>query len=139
MEREGFRLENRGYRHLVAWQRAMDLVVELYEVSANWPREEIYGLTRQARRAAVSIASNLAEGHGRNSKREYRHFVGIAFGSLLELETQVIVAQRLGFGDVATLNALLERTSEVSRLLNGLRRSLETRPSDQAQVSENTG
>lgn len=116
----------KGHRELVAWQKAMDLVVAVYEASASWPREETYGLRQQARRAAVSIPANLAEGFGRNSRREYRHFVGIACGSLLELETELLVAQRLEYGDNSRLPDLLLRVAEVARLLNGLRRSLTT-------------
>ena len=86
-----------GYRDLVAWQKAMELVTDVYRVTQEFPKEEIYGLTSQLRRAAVSIPSNLAEGQGRNSRREMYHFAGNARGLLFEVETQIEIASRLGF------------------------------------------
>ncbi len=82
----------RNYADLIAWQKAMDLVEETYRVSARFPKEEIYGLTSQLRRSAVSIPSNIAEGQGRRTKQEFTHYLSIAYGSLRELETQILIA-----------------------------------------------
>src|SRR5688572_26088552 len=116
--------ETKNYRDLVVWQKAVDLVTSVYETSRWWPKEEQYGLTMQVRRAVVSVPSNIAEGQGRSSTKEFLHHLSIARGSLLEVETQMIVAQRLGFLPHENLDTLLENTSEVGRLLNGLFRSL---------------
>jgi four helix bundle protein len=86
---------NKSYRDLVAWQKAMDLVTAIYEATASFPKEELFGLTSQLRRAAVSIPSNIAEGQGRDGVAEFRHFLRQASGSLMELETQVMIAARL--------------------------------------------
>jgi four helix bundle protein len=113
-----------GYKDLVAWQKAMALVTEVYRATSAFPREEVYGLTSQLRRAAVSIPSNLAEGQGRQSTGEFRQFVGQARGSLLELETQLLIAQNLEFLSPQQAERLLVRTAELGRMLNGLLQSL---------------
>jgi len=102
----------------------MELVTVVYRVTREWPREEQYGLTSQIRRAAVSIPSNLAEGHGRSGPREYAHHVSIAFGSLCELETQMLIGERLGYANDDTISELMTKTAEVRRLIRGLIRSL---------------
>ena len=89
----------KDYRDLIVWQKAMDLVEAIYRTTATFPREEIYGLTSQLRRAAVSIPSNIAEGNGRNTTRDYVHFLGMAYGSVKEVETQVLIAERLRYID----------------------------------------
>jgi four helix bundle protein len=109
-----------SYRDLLAWQKAMELVKEVYLVSQKLPPEELYGLVSQMRRAAISIPCNIAEGQGRLTKGEFRQFLGHARGSLLELETQILVAQSLSYLDEPALQNLLELTAEVGRLLNGL-------------------
>jgi len=119
--------QKRGFQDLVAWQRAMELVTAVYRITRDWPREEQYGLTSQIRRAAVSIPSNLAEGHGRSGPREYAHHVSIAFGSLCELETQMLIGEQLGYANGATTAELMTKTAEVRRLIRGLIRSLQTR------------
>ena len=116
-----------GYQGLIVWQRAMDLVEAIYATTRSWPREESYGLTSQARRAAISIQSNIAEGHGRAGLKEYTHHVSVAYGSLSELETQILIAQRLGYHPDAETRALVLRISEVRRLLRGLLDSLRDR------------
>jgi four helix bundle protein len=83
----------RGHRSLVAWQRAMELVTEVDRVTGTFPKHELYGLTAQIRRAAVSVPSNLAEGYGRNSRNEFHHFIGQARGPLAEVETQIETAK----------------------------------------------
>ena len=85
------------YRELIVWQKAIVLVKEVYRGTSDFPKTEIYALTNQIRRAAISIPSNIAEGQGRNSTREFLHFLSVAQGSLMELETQVTIAERLGY------------------------------------------
>lgn len=114
----------KSYRDLIAWQRAMDLVTEVYRITASFPREEMYGLSSQLRRAAVSIPSNIAEGQGRRGAAEFRHFLRQACGSLMEVETQILIAERLGYCSSEQANKLLETAAEVGRILNGLIASL---------------
>ena len=83
---------NKSYRDLVAWQKAMDLVTAIYQITTSFPKEELYGLTSQLRRAAISVPSNIAEGQGRRGVAEFRHFLRQASGSLMELETQMMIA-----------------------------------------------
>jgi four helix bundle protein len=111
----------RGYRDLRAWQQAMGLVTEIYRVTRTFPKEELYGLVSQIRRAAVSIPSNLAEGHGRNSRNEFRQFIGQARGSLLEVETQLEIAKNLGYVKAEVADALMEQAEAVGKMLTGLR------------------
>jgi len=114
----------KSYRELIAWQKAMDLVVGVYEGTKAFPREELYGLTSQLRRAAVSIPSNIAEGQGRRSSKEFIRFLSIAYGSLQETETQIILATRLGYLESAQEAQLLEQCAEVGKLINGLTNAL---------------
>ncbi len=110
-----------GHRDLVVWRKSMALVTDVYRATRGFPKDELYGLTSQIRRAAVSVPSNLAEGHGRNSRKEFPQFIGQARGSLVELETQLEIAQNLGFLSQAAASDLLSKASEVARMLNGLR------------------
>ena len=112
------------YRELIAWQKAMAVVSDTYRLTRNFPREEIYGLTSQMRRAAVSIPCNIAEGQGRRTRGEFMQFLGHAFGSLLELETQAHIASDLGYIDVRLADDFLSKTSELCRIINGLSASL---------------
>ena len=114
----------RGYRDLVAWQKAMELVTEIYTATRCFPSDERFGLTSQMRRAAVSIPSNIAEGHGRQSQGEFRQFVGNARGSLTELETHIQIALNLQLLEAPVAEPLLAQASEVGRILNGLLTSL---------------
>src|SRR5687767_8435027 len=114
-----------SYHDLLAWQRAIDFVVETYKLTGRFPRTELYGLTSQLQRAAVSIPSNTAEGAGRVHTREFIHHAGIARGSLFEAETQIIVAQRLSYVNEEDIRPLLQAVAEVGRLLSGLIASLE--------------
>ncbi|MGH9556960.1 MAG: four helix bundle protein [Terriglobales bacterium] len=108
------------YRDLIAWQKAMQLVVQVYRSTQAFPTEERYGLTAQLRRAAVSIPSNIAEGKGRFSSADTIHFMVQARGSLLEVETQVLIARTLGYLPDQDAETLLLRTAELGRILNGL-------------------
>lgn len=114
----------KSYQDLIVWQKAMDLAEAIYAATRMFPREEIYGLSSQLRRSAVSIPSNIAEGHGRQSTREFLHHLSITRGSLNELETQVILAQRLGYIDDTSLQRINVLINEVGRLLGGLMNAL---------------
>lgn len=110
-----------GHRDLLVWQKAMRFVTDIYEVTKTFPREELYGLTSQLRRASVSIPSNIAEGHGRTSRNQFHEFIGHSRGSLLEAETQLEIAFNLGYLEKQTLARLLAQSSEIGRMLTGLR------------------
>jgi four helix bundle protein len=112
------------FRDLVVWQRAIALVTEVYRATQSFPSEERFGLTSQLRRASVSIPTNIAEGQGRLTRGEFRQFLGHAKGSICEVETQLIIAQSLGY--MNDPQPLLEKLHEVARLLNGLLNSLTT-------------
>jgi four helix bundle protein len=114
----------RQYQELIVWQKAMDLVMRVYELTETFPSKELFGLTNQLRRAAVSIPSNIAEGQGRNSTREFVRHLSIARGSLQEVETQVLITNRLNHVGEHDKMEILERTAEVSRLMTGLSKSL---------------
>jgi four helix bundle protein len=113
-----------SYRELIAWQKSVDLVTEIYLVTKNFPRDEIYGLTSQLRRSAVSVPSNIAEGQGRATKGEFIQFLCHARGSLFELETQIVIAQKLGYLSPDIGDHLAGKITEVARILNGLLTSL---------------
>ena len=109
-----------SYRDLIAWQKAMDLTEEIYKITRGFPKDELYGLTSQLRRAAVSVPSNIAEGQGRLTPGEFRQFLGHARGSLLETETQILLAGKLHYISPEEMNHLLKSSTEVGRILNGL-------------------
>ena len=110
----------KSYRDLVAWQKAMGVADIVYTATEDMPRNEMFGLTMQMRRAAVSIASNIAEGQARYSKREFVHFLRNARGSLAELETQVLLAAQLGYLHRSKAEQILKATDELNRILAGL-------------------
>ena len=114
----------RNYQELIVWQKAMDLVEEIYAASKSFPREEVYGLTGQLRRAAVSIPSNIAEGQGRRTTPDFVRHLSISYGSLRELETQTLIAARLLYLTKERCEDILAMAGEVGRLLNGLMSSL---------------
>jgi four helix bundle protein len=115
-----------SYRDLIAWQKSMQLAREIYRLTEAFPRVETYGLTSQMRRAAVSIPSKIAEGHERPSS-DYRQFLGHALGSLMEIETHVLLAEGFGYLEKEKSEGLLLRTAEVAKILHGLLRSLRIR------------
>jgi four helix bundle protein len=114
----------KSFRDLLVWQKGVQLTVLVYQLSKTFPREEIYGLTSQMRRCAVSIPSNIAEGAGRLNTPEYRHFLGIARGSSFELQTQLIIAKELGFGDVEQIAVADSLCNDVGKMLFGTIRAL---------------
>jgi len=118
------KMKVKNYQELIAWQKAMDLVEDVYRASRTFPREEIYPLTSQIRRAAVSVPSNIAEGQGRRTTLDFLRHLSIAYGSLREVETQILIAGRLRYLNSATIDQVMRRAGEVGKLLNGLMNSL---------------
>jgi four helix bundle protein len=117
-------MKSSDYKQLKVWQKAMDLTIEIYKLVKLLPREETYALSDQMRRAVVSIPSNIAEGQGRNSDKEFVNFLSIARGSLWELETQIEICERLGYIDNVIKSNTFIITAEVSKMLNALSNSL---------------
>ncbi|MDX2113419.1 MAG: four helix bundle protein [Alphaproteobacteria bacterium] len=114
-----------SYRDLDVWQKSRKLVGRIYKLTHTFPKEELYGLTNQLRRAAVSIPSNIAEGKSRRATRDYMRFLDIAYGSIAEVETQLFIACDLNYTTEKKITKLLEDYAEVGRMLNGLLSSLE--------------
>jgi four helix bundle protein len=104
-----------NYNNLQIWQQAMDLVEEIYKLTASFPIEEKFGLVSQMTRAAVSIPSNIAEGAGRNSDKDFAHFISIAIGSLYELNTQIVLSERLGYIDQSQSQELQKKLDNLQR------------------------
>jgi four helix bundle protein len=114
----------RGYQDLKVWQLGIEIALEIYRATDSFPQREIYGLTSQLRRASVSIASNIAEGHTRGATKDLIRYLGIARGSVAELETQLLLSLRLDFLRQEPFDKLISMLDEESRMLSGLRRSL---------------
>ena len=119
--------EVRSHRDLLVWQPAMDVAVSTYELTRQYPRDELFGLTSQSRRAAASVAANIAEGYGRATRQAYLNFLRIARGSLKELETHLVLAQRVGLAAPERTDVLLGQTDELGRMLHGLISKVQTR------------
>ena len=117
----------KNYRDLKVWQKSYRLCLDLYRITKKFPKEEIYGLTSQIRRAAVSIPSNMAEGYGRKTTADYLRFLYIAYGSICELETQLLLSSDLNYVNKENLKALRDDTEEVERMLKALIKSLENK------------
>jgi four helix bundle protein len=116
-----------SYRDLIVWQKSMDLIEVLHPALLRLPKEELFGLNAQLRKSALSIASNISEGHDRNSRNEFLHFLGIARGSLAEVQTQIHVAGRLKYWPENQVESFLGRTYEISKMLTALMKSLKAR------------
>ncbi len=114
----------KSYRDLEVWRKAMDLVVMCYQMTKRFPKNEIYGLASQLQRAAVSVPANIAEGRQRQHSKEFLQHLSIAYGSLAEMETHIQIAERLNYIDEDSTNKVLDKTAELGRMLNGLRRSI---------------
>jgi four helix bundle protein len=112
----------KAHHKLKVWQRSIDFVIEIYKLTEEFPKSELYGLTSQMRRAAVSIASNISEGAGRNSRKEFKQFLSISQGSVAELETQLIIAEKLGY--CSDINSLFSELDEISKMIIGLIKTL---------------
>jgi four helix bundle protein len=111
-------------KDLKIWNKSMDLSIRVYDLSAKFPADERYGLISQIRRCAVSIPSNISEGAGRNSNKEFLQFLGIANGSSYELQTQLVITERLGFVDTKICNELLESIDELQKMNFNLQKSI---------------
>jgi four helix bundle protein len=120
----------RNYFDLTAWQRARQLVKRVYEATKTFPAEELYGLRSQLRRASVSVPSNIAEGYGRGTRKDYIHFLQTARGSLYEVETQLILSQDLSYLNAATVTELMAHANSCSQLLGNLIKSLQEQGPD---------
>ncbi|MGE3623129.1 MAG: four helix bundle protein [Bdellovibrionales bacterium] len=116
-----------SYRDLEVWQKSVDMVARIYEATKLFPREELYTLTSQIRRAAISIPSNIAEGRGKRSTRDFMRYISIACGSLAELETQLVIAGKLGYLPAHQLDPLFDELARIGRMLNGMLAGLEKR------------
>ena len=125
-------MKTSDFKNLIVWQRSMELTEGIYLLIREFPPEERYALSDQMRRSAVSIPSNIAEGQGRDSKQEFLRFISIARGSLCEIETQLLIAQRIGYVSQVKVEPLVDKCAEVSRML----RSLSTNLSSQLQNSK---
>ncbi len=116
-----------AFQDLTVWQRAMEMTVSIYGLTKTFPKDELYGLTSQLRRASVSVASNIAEGRGRGTEGEFRQFLGIAQGSIYEVQTQLLVARQLKMGNEALLQKAEALCIETSKMLGALIQSLKAR------------
>jgi four helix bundle protein len=117
-----------NHKDLILWRKAMDLAVRVHQSCTNFPRSEIHGLVSQLRRAATSIPSNVAEGYARRSTKEYIYFLHVARGSIAELETQLLLAQRVGYLPDSEMTDLQARINEVGRILHAVIAGLRRRP-----------
>lgn len=113
-----------NFKNLTVWQKSIDLTIEIYSLTRNFPPEEKYGLTSQIRRAAVSVPSNIAEGAGRRSHKDFKHFLSISNGSIFELETQIVAAHRLNLIDETLMNEIIAKICEVQKMLYGLEKAI---------------
>jgi four helix bundle protein len=116
-----------SYKELEVWQLGMDLAQLCYSETKTFPKSELFGMTSQIRRAAAAIPANIAEGQGRDYTKEFLHFISIARGSLMELETHLVLSERIGILQKDRLACLLALTDRISRMLSGLRKALERR------------
>lgn len=114
----------KDFKDLVVWQKAMELVVEVYKLVKKLPKEELFALSDQIRRAAISIPSNIAEGQGRNSLKEFNQFLAIAKGSKAELETQLLLCVKVNYFDYSEIETSLNLIQEIGKMLNALQKSL---------------
>lgn len=117
----------KNYKELTVWQKAYYLCLDIYKITKSFPMEEKYGLTSQVRRAAVSVPSNIAEGYGRKSTKEYLQLLYVAYGSICELETQILLSGDLKYIETRDLERLQQETGEVERMLKALIKSLENK------------
>ena len=117
----------KDFKDLIVWQKAMELVAEVYILVKKLPREEIFALNNQMRRCAISIPSNIAEGQGRNSTKEFIHFLAIAKGSKSELETQLLLCVKINYLSNSAIETAINLIQEVGKMLNALQKSLTTK------------
>lgn len=115
----------KGHHRLEVWKRAIEMVANIYKITENFPKTEIYGLSMQMRKSAISIPSNIAEGAGRSSKKEFEQFLSIAQGSVSEIETQLIIANKLNY--ISDIDNLVKELDEISKMILGLCKSLKNK------------
>ena len=127
-----------SYRDLKVWQKSMDLVDAVYRVTQSFPKEQQYILTSQIQRSAISVPSNIAEGRGRHSENDFYYHLNIAQGSLSELETQLMLAQRFGFIDEMKLAELLRQSEEVIKMLHGLKNGIKPKKAKTYNLTANS-
>jgi four helix bundle protein len=123
------------YRDLIVWQKAIDLTMCVYQLTRSFPKDEIHGLASQMRRAAVSVASNIAEGRGRLNVGEFRQFLGVSQGSIYELQTQLLVARKLGMGSDDSLNETESLSNEISKMLGAFIQALSRKAGSKQPVA----
>jgi four helix bundle protein len=116
----------RNFRNLKIWEKSHNLTLTIYKFTSSFPKEELYGLTSQMRRSSSSIPSNIAEGCGRNSQPQFARFLNIAFGSASELEYQLILSKDLGFIDEEAFDSLLDKVTEIKRMLTSLLKQVQS-------------
>lgn len=114
-----------SYKDLIVWKKALNVVSDIYRLTSSFPKEEMYGLTSQMRRSALSIPSNIAEGAARKQRKEYHYFVRVAYGSCAELETQIEISKRLGFLSIEKMQEIEDVLQEVMRMLHKVKLSLQ--------------
>lgn len=117
----------KSHKDLIVWQNGIRLVTEIYNLTKNFPKEELYGLATQMRRSAISIPSNIAEGSARNHNKEFIQFLYVALGSCAELETQLIISLNLGFINNETLESFMEKIKDIRNMLIGLIKSVKNK------------
>ena len=130
-------LQIKSYQDLIAWRKAISLVTEIDKITVQFPKHEMYGLSSQLQRASVFIASNIAEGHGRAMPGEFAQFLGQARGSLCEVETQIVIARELAHIVPGQSSALMARTDQLGRILNGLISAIQRRKSRRTTLVSN--
>jgi four helix bundle protein len=116
--------EIKSFRDLIIWQRGINLVKEVYEETRNFPKQELYGLTSQIRRSAISIPSNVSEGHTRQHRAEFRQFLSMALGSLAELETQIIISRELNYISSEKSEKVIDQMDSLGKMIRGLMKKL---------------
>ena len=125
-----------SYKDLIVWKKSIDLATIVYRCLKTFPKSEMFGIVSQMQRAVISIASNIAEGQGRRSDKEFSRFLSIAKGSLCELETQIIISEKVNYMTAETMEGLLDQCDELGRLLNGLIKSIESKLRSQPKSSD---
>ena len=129
MEKDGALMKNdiKSFRDLIIWQKGITLVKDVYKETQDFPKEELYGLTNQIRRSAISIPSNISEGHIRKHRAEFRQFLSISLGSLAELETQILISRELNYISNETTEKLIDQMHSLGRMIRALMKKL-TKP-----------
>lgn len=122
----------KSFKDLFAWQKSVDLAVAVYKLTSDYPKQEVFGLVSQLRRAVISVSSNISEGFGRNNRKEKDQFYAIAYGSLLEVESQLIISEKLGY--IKDTSGLFSQIDECQKILSGLRKSNKEKGRD-SQIS----